>query len=123
MADVDVARTWSLQYQGFFWTGTGPAALIKGQYRVPVIGREIEWQNPTAREYWGGIVGDPRFTYPEPNTWGALPSPSDDYMPPLPRDDYPTATGPGDGPAAYCPSCGAPNLGSRYCPHCGNPYG
>jgi hypothetical protein len=121
MSDVDVPRTWSLQHQGYFWSGTGPAAVIKGQYTIPIFGAEIKWKDGQAREYWGGIVGDPEFTYPDPG-FPERTGPGDEheYPPPLSGDNYPSPTSISDEPRRFCPHCGAPNMGSWFCPQCGN---
>lgn len=100
MADVDIPRTWSLSLQGAFWSGTGPAAAIVGRWRAKLFGTGIEWLDPEARQYWGGIVGDPDFVYP------SIP-------------DYPPGTGPGD--SLFCGQCGTEVAsGDVFCRACGS---
>lgn len=119
MSDVDVPRTWSLPNQGYFWSGSGPAAAIKGRYTIPIFGAEVKWRDAEAREYWGGIVGDPSFNYPQSSGIGpAGPGDEESYPPPLASNEYPIGTATGD-ERRFCSNCGAPNMGSRFCPQCG----
>lgn len=120
MPDVDIPRTWTLKHQTWFWSATGPAAAIAGQYRIPVFGGEIQWNNAQARKYWGGVVGDPEFDYPSdtrqlPTSYGDTQT----YPPPI-LDGRPTGTPRGDHSPRFCGHCGAPNDGTPYCPICGS---
>ncbi len=61
MPDVDVPTSWPLMLQGNLWARTGPAAAIKDGYGMLLSGGVI-WRDPAARDYWGRIIRDPRFT-------------------------------------------------------------
>ncbi|MEO5608296.1 MAG: zinc ribbon domain-containing protein [Ornithinibacter sp.] len=99
-ADVDVPRTWSLALQGAFWSSTGPAAALKGRWRMPIFGNSIEWLDPQARDYWGRIVGDP------------------EVYPSVP--EYPPG-GPADGDERHCGRCGAQATSDDvFCRACGS---
>ena len=133
-ADVDVPRTWQPALQFHFYRLTGPASPIpRGAFQVPTFGRRIKWIDPGAREYWGGIVGDPRFApqgppvvvdrYPVPELPRRpivrLPTPFPNVPPPSQWPTYPAGgTAPGD--TRFCTNCGheyAP--GQRFCGSCG----
>lgn len=59
----------------------------------------VVWRDPAARDYWAGVIGDPRFV---------------DDDPVEPKDD-PVATS--------CLKCGAPRTGAAFCADCGTRQG
>lgn len=107
MIDVDSPRTWSLRLRGHFWSGTGPAASIRGRYKVPIFGSTIQWTDPEARAYWATVVGDTVIVQP---------------FPPAPApDSYPASDSSG-ADDHFCTYCGRHAAeGAKFCGGCGRP--
>jgi len=94
MVDVDVPTTWPPMLQSYFWARTGPAAAVRKGYAMTLSGGVV-WKDPTARDHWGKVIDDPRFTGRGPLGAGTTHA------------------------QTHCQQCGTPRTDTPFCPQCG----